>query len=177
MLILQLSTYSIYLWINQLPAMQEELMSPSTTQTFTKDNSPDCGRIHHKGTQEKGSLFPPLCFPLLSVQDICGTASCHWIWRTCGYLPLRNKQKKENFGSLFLPSWPWQIPDSREMPMSPSQVLSSQRNRAVPRDHAVSVADLESVRGFIQPSAVSQNIKNLKQKRHLCISASFSTLL
>lgn len=90
---------------------------------------------------------------------------------------LRNDQKKESFVSLFLLSWPWEIPDSREMPVSPSQVLSSQRNRAVPRDHAVSVADLESDWGFRQLSAVSQNIKNLKQKRHLSISASFSTLL
>lgn len=172
MLILQLFTYSVYLQINQLPAMQKEWMNPSTTQTSTKDHSPVCGRTHQKGTQEKGSFFPPLCSPLPNVHNISGTVSCHRIQRTCGYLLLRNKQKKESFGSPFLPSWPW--PGSRQMPMSLYQLLHSWRNRVVSRDHAVSVVDLESDQGFKQSSAVSQKIKNFK-KRHLCLSASFST--
>lgn len=75
-------------------------MSP-ITQTFTKDNSPVCRRTHHKGTQKKGSLFPPLGFPLPSIQDICGTVSCHWIWRTCGYLLFATTRRRKVFSLYF----------------------------------------------------------------------------
>lgn len=150
-------------------------MSP-ITQTFTKDNSPVCRRTHHKGTQEKGSLFPPLGFPLPSIQDICGTASCHWMWRTCGYLLFATTRRRKVLSLYFYYPGHGRSLTAEKCPCHPLRSYLH-RNRAVPRDHAVSVADLESDCGFRQSSAVSQNIKNLKQKRHLSISASFSTLL
>ena len=109
----------------------------------------------------KASSFPlytaPHPLPKVSVE----TVFCHWIWRTCGCLPLHNQQQ-ESFCSVFPPSWPW---EKKEMPMLPSQVLPTQRNRAVPGDHALGVTGSNSLNpesdwGFRQPSTWSQNIKN-----------------
>lgn len=172
-MILLLPTYSVYLEINHLPTMQEELMSPLTASTFIKDNSPVCRRTHHKATQEKGFLLYPPPYPMYMVSvELPLSLDLEDLW-----LFTSSQQTPGKFWLSIPTPWIWDIPNSREMPMLPSQVLSSQRNRAVSRDNNARAAKLGFDWGFRQPSAVCQNIKNLKQKRYLCISASFSTLL
>lgn len=143
---MQLSTYSVYLETNHLPTVQEELMNPLKAQTFTKDKS--VGGPITKPHRIKAPSFllcsPP--YPVYMVPvELPLSLDLEDPWLFISY-----SKQQESFGYFCT----LDIPDSREFPMSPSQVLSSQRNRAVSMDHNMIMADLEFYCGFRQPSAV-----------------------